>query len=72
MPEEIIYTRPRPASDGGEACLQAAWATHQFYREVQQRHDFEVYCQRYYQIAKEHQQEAERLRQNVNVLGWFC
>ncbi|MEO0408504.1 MAG: hypothetical protein AAF289_14245 [Cyanobacteria bacterium P01_A01_bin.135] len=74
MSEEIIYTRPLPSfsDDAEDACLQAAWATHQFYREVEQRQDFEAYCQRYYRLAESHRRESERLSQDADILGWFC
>jgi hypothetical protein len=44
---------------------------HDFRREVESREAWKNHCQWYRQTAAAHQQELEKLRQDINVLGWF-
>jgi hypothetical protein len=62
---------PMPQPDVAEI-FRVYQATHDFYREVEQREALEEYCQWYYQVAEQHQQELEAMRGDINVLGWFC
>lgn len=52
--------------------LETYQITHQFYEEAQYRHDFEAYCQWYYATAEQHQKEAESMKNDLNIFGWFC
>lgn len=45
--------------------------TRQFYRELEQREEFDRYCQWYRATAAQHQQELEKMRGDINLLGWF-
>ncbi|MBD2022789.1 hypothetical protein H6F43_21635 [Leptolyngbya sp. FACHB-36] len=46
--------------------------TREFHREVEQREAFEQYCQWYRNTAEQNRRELHKLRQDVNVFGWFC
>lgn len=54
-----------------EEIFEVYQATHEFYREAEQREALEQYCQWYYQMAEQHRQELEHMRGDVNLLGWF-
>jgi len=73
MPEPI-YSRPFPIAHNSveDDYLEAVWASHQFYQEVDQRQAFEDYCQRYYRLAASNRREAELMQDDINVFGWFC
>lgn len=45
--------------------------TYQFYREVENRCEFESYCAWYYQTAAQHRQELEKMRGELNIFQWF-
>lgn len=66
MLQRIIPNLP-PASD--------IWATYhltyEFRQEVQYRENFKTYCQWYRSAAEKHQLELEKMRQDINILGWF-
>lgn len=64
-----IIPVPQPEAEEIFAVYEA---THEFYREAEHRDALEQYCQWYYQMAEQHQQELEKMRNDINVLGWFC
>jgi hypothetical protein len=45
--------------------------TYQFYREVETRVEFQVYCAWYSQTAAHHRQELEKMRGELNIFQWF-
>lgn len=45
--------------------------TREFYQEVRDRENHQRYCQWYHQVAQQHQDELNRLRQDINLLGFF-
>lgn len=45
--------------------------THDFYQEVKYREAIENYCQWYWAMAEKHQQELQKMQQDINILGWF-
>lgn len=51
--------------------LETYQVSREFYREVWYRQELDHYCQWYQQTAKRHQQELQRMRQDLNILGWF-
>lgn len=66
-PFPYILLAPPPPAD--------IFATHQlayeFQREVQQRQEFEHYCEWYRQTAERHQQEFQKMQGDINIFGWF-
>lgn len=54
-----------------EEIFQVYTATHEFYREAEHREALEAHCQWYYQVAEQHRQELENMREDINLLGWF-
>ena len=70
MSDELRQIIPMPpeAADETFAVYQA---TNQFYREVTYRQEFERYCQWYYTTAERHRQELKKMRNDINILGWF-
>jgi len=45
--------------------------TYEFYQEVHDRGEHQRHCQWYRQVAQQNQEELERLRGDVNLLGFF-
>ncbi|OLP19586.1 hypothetical protein BST81_04810 [Leptolyngbya sp. 'hensonii'] len=46
--------------------------THAFYRELKYRQAHREYCEWYKAMAQRNQQELEKMRSDINLLGWFC
>lgn len=69
LPHELRKFFPEPPSSA--EILQRAKLTHEFYQELKYRQEFEQYCQWYYQTAKQHQQEFQKMQGDLNILGWF-
>jgi hypothetical protein len=67
-PLRWIAPIPAPTAEG----LVAFELTREFYREVDNREEFERYCEWYRSTAKKHQQELEKMRRDINLMGWFC
>jgi hypothetical protein len=65
---QYILPQPEPIAD----ILSVYEATYEFRREVQYREELEEYCQWYYAAARQHQEELQRMRNDINVFGWFC
>lgn len=70
MSEPLSYflPAPPPAADSF-ATYQLAY---KFHREVQQRQEFELYCDWYRQTAELHQKELQKMQGDINIFGWFC
>lgn len=58
---------PEPEFD----ILEIQQVTYNFYAEVRCRQAFEQYCQWYYDTARCHQIEHDKLKQDWNLMGWF-
>ena len=62
-----LIPSPQPVAE----VLEAHQLTYEFRQEVQQRQDYEHYCQWYAEIAAQHQWELQQMRQDIHLLGWF-
>ena len=62
-----IIPSPPPQAD----ILEAHHLATEFRREVEYREDFKNYCEWYRQTSLKHQQELEKMRNDINILGWF-
>ncbi|MBD2293697.1 hypothetical protein H6G06_09390 [Anabaena sphaerica FACHB-251] len=55
--------------------VEEVFAVHQttieFYQEVQTRSEFQTYCDWYYKTAAENRRELEKMRGELNIMGWF-
>jgi hypothetical protein len=51
--------------------LEAHDLTRRFHREVEQRQEFDRYCQWYRATAARNRQELQKMQGDVNMLGWF-
>ena len=60
-----------PAPPKAAEIFEVYQATHEFYREAQYREALEEYYEWYEQTAAAHQREAEKMRRDVNIFGWF-
>lgn len=69
LPHELPNIVPQPGTVS--ETLQRAKITREFYQEVQYRREFERYCQWYYAVAEQHQQELKKMQGDLNILGWF-
>ncbi|MBE9004265.1 hypothetical protein IQ259_04285 [Fortiea sp. LEGE XX443] len=54
-----------------EETFSAYQTTHEFYYEVQQRLEFQRYCEWYYTTAEHHRQELKKMRGELNIFKWF-
>ena len=73
VPMHSLFNQPIPSdSNSGLEILEAHQVTYTFYEEVRYRQDFEAYCQWYYDTAERHRQEFESMKNDLNILGWFC
>jgi hypothetical protein len=43
----------------------------EFHLEVEYREQFDAYCEWYYRVAREHQEDHARMRLEPNLLSWF-
>ncbi|HBB35268.1 MAG TPA: hypothetical protein DDZ80_24115 [Cyanobacteria bacterium UBA8803] len=69
MPQEFRHIIPTAPGADIFAIYQL---THEFYRETQDRQEFERYCEWYRLTAKCHQQELQKMKGDINLFGWFC
>jgi hypothetical protein len=65
---QYILPLPEPAAD----ILETYRVTYEFRHEVQYREKLDAYCEWYYAVAQQHQQELQRMRHDINLFGWFC
>lgn len=70
MPFEWEQITKRPDQPAAEI-LKAHQLTREFHQEVEYREDFNQYCQWYYETAERHHRELEKMRKDINILGWF-
>jgi hypothetical protein len=61
---------PIPQPDFAEE-FEVYQATYEFYREVEERQDLETYCEWYYQVSQEHQQDFAKMQDELNIMSWF-
>ena len=54
-----------------EENLAAYQATREFYSEVEDRLEFQRYCEWYQITAENHRQELEKMRGELNIFQWF-
>jgi hypothetical protein len=64
------YIVPVPQPDVTEV-FEVYQVTYEFYREAEQRQALEEYCEWYYQVAQEHQQDFAKMQNEMNVMRWF-
>ncbi|MBW4678891.1 MAG: hypothetical protein KME19_02105 [Microcoleus vaginatus WJT46-NPBG5] len=60
-----------PAPQPDIEILETHQISREFYREVEQREEFNEYCRWYYETAQKNQQELEKMRGDINIFGWF-
>lgn len=69
MPKEFAYIIPAPPP------VRELFATHQlayeFRREAEYREELQSYGEWYRLTAQRHRQELEKMRGDINILGWF-
>ena len=70
MSEPVTYLMPLPPADVSRH-FEAHRFTHEFYDEVQARQAQAEYCAWYAQVAAQNRQDAEQMRSELNLLGWF-
>ena len=70
--QSFFHQPTSPDSSSELEILETYQVTYTFYEEVRYRQDFEDYCQWYYNVAEKHQQEFESMKNDLNILGWFC
>ncbi|BAY19756.1 hypothetical protein NIES2109_44330 [Nostoc sp. HK-01] len=70
MRQELPHIIPSPQPEV-EATFSGYQTTHEFYYEVQQRLEFQRYCQWYDAEAKYHRQELKKMRGELNIFRWF-
>lgn len=70
MANELRWIAPMPPDSDFEF-LETHQVAYEFYSEVRHREAFEQYCQWYYNVALQHQQEHQKLQRDFNMMGWF-
>ncbi|MEM6752351.1 MAG: hypothetical protein AAF630_05200 [Cyanobacteria bacterium P01_C01_bin.38] len=45
--------------------------THEFYREIEVRSEFNRYCEWYRATAQSNREELEKMRGELNIFQWF-
>jgi hypothetical protein len=70
MKEDFRFIIPRTPTTNSEI-FAIHVVTKQFYQEVQYRQEFQNYCEWYYSVGEKHRQEAEKMRNDLNIMGWF-
>jgi hypothetical protein len=70
MAEQLRYIIPAPPPP---ADIFATYKlSHEFYREALHRQEHERYCEWYRLTAQSHRQELQKMRDDINLFGWFC
>jgi hypothetical protein len=67
VPKELRQIIPPAQLD----FLRTHQLSQEFYREVQYRQALEVHYRWYHQTAESHRKELQKMRRDINVLGWF-
>jgi len=70
MRQELPHIIPSPQPEVEES-FSAYQTTHEFYYEVQQRLEFQRYCEWYDTTAEHHRQELKKMRGELNIFRWF-
>ena len=65
--EQLLPNTYQPTAE----ILEAHQLTYEFHREVKSREEFEHHCQWYSETAELHQEELQKMRGDLNILGWF-
>ncbi|NES83430.1 MAG: hypothetical protein F6K10_19600 [Moorea sp. SIO2B7] len=65
------FQRIMPASPPAAEIFAPYHLSYEFRREVAYREEFKNYCQWYRLTAQQHQQELEKMRQDINIFRWF-
>ena len=60
-----------PAPQPDIEILETHQISREFYREVEQREEFNEYFRWYYETAQKNQQELQKMRGDINIFGWF-
>lgn len=70
MSKDLPYIVPSTPPE-----VEETFAVHQtsieFYQEVQTRSEFQLYCQWYDQTAAENKEQLQKMRGELNIMGWF-
>lgn len=69
---QFFFQPITPLSPAEAEILEIYRDTYKFYREVERRQALDEYCQWYYATADQHRQDLITMRQEVNLMGWFC
>jgi hypothetical protein len=70
MAEQFRYIIPAPPPP---ADIFATYKlSNEFYREALHRQEHERYCKWYRLTAQSHRQELQKMRDDINLFGWFC
>ncbi|NJM23643.1 MAG: hypothetical protein HC836_08525 [Richelia sp. RM2_1_2] len=70
MSEELQRIVPSGSSQSQEN-IAASETTYQFYREVEVRSEFKLYCEWYHCTAKNNREQMEKMRGELNIFQWF-
>ena len=68
---ENIFPHAHSLSAEVLEALEATQLTREFHEEVASRQAFDDYCQWYYETADNHRRELQKMRGDINILGWF-
>ncbi len=70
MSHDLRWIAPTPP-ESDFAALEVYQLTQEFHEEVQHRQQFDRHCQWYYATAQKHRREAQKMQNDLNLLGWF-
>ncbi|MBD2665463.1 hypothetical protein B6N60_04399 [Richelia sinica FACHB-800] len=70
MTKNLPYILPssQPPVEEAFATYQT---TKQFYHEVETRSEFQRYCQWYHSTAAQNRRDLDKMRGELNIMGWF-
>lgn len=51
--------------------LKGHQVSHKFHQELQYRQELARHCHWYERTAQQHRQELQKMRRDINILGWF-
>jgi hypothetical protein len=71
MTSEFQYIIPIPPPPPIDEMIATHQVSREFYREVHYRQDFQRYCQWYRETAAANRRDLERMKGELNILGWF-
>jgi hypothetical protein len=70
MSKDLPYIVPSPQPE-----VEESFAVHQtsleFYQEVRTRSELKLYCEWYHKTAAENRRELQKMRGELNIMGWF-